>query len=69
MASCAGITSLKSLPHQMPIVRDMPTMVATDNKESTFDSGEGAKEMATTLKKGGRYATYPSPARGGSNEK
>ena len=38
----AGDTSFKCLPYQMTMVRDLPTMLATGNGESGFDSGEGA---------------------------
>ncbi len=46
-----------------------PTMVVTGNGESGFDSGEGARELATTSKEGSRRANYPIPERGGSDEK
>ena len=52
----------------MSMVRDMPTMFVTGNGESGFDSGEGAWETATTSKEDSRRATYPLPARGGSDE-
>lgn len=65
----AGDASFKCLPYQMSMVRDMPTMFVTGNGESGFDSGEGAWETATTSKEGSRRATYPLPARGGSDEK
>ena len=66
---CAGDVSFKCLPYQLSMVRAMPTMVITGNGESGFDSGEGAWETATTSKEGSRRATYPLPARGGSDEK
>jgi hypothetical protein len=44
-------------------------MVATGNGESGFDSGEGAREIATTSKEGSRRVNYPFSARGGSDEK
>ena len=44
-------------------------MVITGNGELGFDSGEGARETATTSKEGSRRANYPLPARGGSDEK
>ncbi len=44
-------------------------MVATGNGVSGFDSGEGARETATTSKEGSRRVNYPLPARGGSDEK
>jgi hypothetical protein len=34
-------------------------MVLTGNRESGFDSGEGALDLATTSKEGSRRATYP----------
>jgi hypothetical protein len=46
-----------------------PTMVVTGNGESGFDSGEGARETATTSKEGSRRVNYPIPERGGSDEK
>ena len=39
---CAGDASVKCLPYQLSMVRDMPTMIITGNGESGFDSGEGA---------------------------
>ena len=39
---CADDVSFKCLPYQLSMVGDMPTMVATGNGESGFDSGEGA---------------------------
>ena len=45
------------------------TMVVTGNGKSGFDSGEGAREMATTSKEGSRRANYPLSERGGSDEK
>ena len=51
------------------MVGNLPTMVATGNGESGFDSGEGALETATTSKEGSRRANYPIPTRGGSDEK
>lgn len=44
-------------------------MVATGNGESGFDSGEGAREIATTSKEGSRRVNYPFLAQGGSDEK
>ena len=37
-----GGASFKFLPYQLSMVRYWPTMVATGNGESGFDSGEGA---------------------------
>ena len=39
---CAGDASFKCLPHQLLMVRAMRTMVVTGDRESGFDSGEGA---------------------------
>ncbi|CAL8989115.1 unnamed protein product [Prunus brigantina] len=40
-------------------------MVVTGDGELGFDSGEGARETATTSKEGSRRANYPIPTRGG----
>ena len=37
----------------------MPAVALTDNRESGFDSGEAARETATTSKEGSRHANYP----------
>jgi len=44
-------------------------MVITGNGELGFDSGEGAREMATTSKEGSRRANYPISIRGDSDNK
>ncbi len=44
-------------------------MVVTGNGELGFDSGEGARETATTSMEGSRRANYPIPIRGGSDKK
>ena len=41
----------------------------TGDGELGFDSGEGARETATTSKEGSRRANYPIPTRGGSDNK
>ncbi len=43
--------------------------MVTGDGESGFDTGEGARETATTSKEGSRHVNYPLPARGGSDEK
>ena len=43
-------------------------MVLTGNRESGFDSGEGAVGMATTSKEGSRHANYPFVKDRGSDE-
>ena len=44
-------------------------MVMTGNRESGFDSGEGALDMATTSKGGSRRETYPFVKDRGSDDK
>ena len=44
-------------------------MVVTGNRESGFDSGEGALKTATTSKEGSRHANYPMTEGRGSDEK
>ena len=44
-------------------------MALTGNGELGFDSGEGARETATTSKEGSRRANYPITTRGGSDKK
>ena len=44
-------------------------MVITGDGESGFDSGEGARETATTSKEGSRHANYPLVEDRGSDEK
>ena len=46
-----------------------PTMALTGNGELGFDSGEGARETATTSKEGSRRANYPILTQGGSDKK
>ncbi len=67
--SSAGDASFKFLPYQLSMVGSGPTMVVTGNGELGFDSGEGAREMATTSKEGSRRANYPLLTRGGSDNK
>lgn len=51
------------------MVVSVPTMVTTGNKESGFDSGEGACETATASKEVSTQANDPLPISGGSDEK
>ena len=44
-------------------------MALTGNGELGFDSGEGARETATTSKEGSRRANYPILTQGGSDNK
>ena len=68
MAS-AGDVSFKFLPYQLPTVGYWPTVALTGNGELGFDSGEGAREMATTSTEGSRRANYPILTQGGSDKK
>ena len=55
----AGDESFKFLTYQLPTVGYWPTVAMTGNGELGFDSGEGARETATTSKEGSRRANYP----------
>jgi hypothetical protein len=44
-------------------------MVVTGDGELGFDSGEGARETATTSKEGSTRVNYPILTRGGSDNK
>ena len=68
MAS-AGDRSFKFLPYQLSMVGYGPTMALTGDGELGFDSGEGARETATTSKEGSRRANYPILTQGGSDKK
>ena len=46
-----------------------PTMALTGNGELGFDSGEGARVIATTSKEGSRRVNYPILTQGGSDNK
>ena len=50
-------------------VGQYPTVALTGNGELGFDSGEGARETATTSKEGSRRANYPILTQGGSDKK
>jgi len=43
------------MTYQLFTVGYLPTVVVTSNRESGFDSGEGALEIATTSKEGSRH--------------
>ena len=49
---CGDDESFKFLPYQLSMVGYWPTMALTGNGELGFDSGEGARETATTSKEG-----------------
>ncbi len=61
--------SFKFLPYQLRMVGYWPTMALTGNGELGFDSGEGARETATTSKEGSRRVNYPILIQGGSDNK
>ena len=67
--ACADAVSFKFLTYQLPTVGYWPTVALTGNGELGFDSGEGARETATTSKEGSRRANYPMPIRRGSDKK
>ena len=48
--ACAGAMSFEFLTYQLSTVGYWPTVALTGNGELGFDSGEGARETATTSK-------------------
>ena len=52
--ACAGAEPIEFLTYQLSLVGYWPTMALTGNGELGFDSGEGARETATTSKEGSR---------------
>ena len=69
LMACAGAVSFKFLTYQLSTVRYWLTVALTGNGELGFDSGEGARETATTSKEGSRRANYPILTQGGSDNK
>ena len=67
--ACAGAVSFKFLTYQLSTVGYWPTVALTGDGELGFDSGEGARETATTSKEGSRRANYPILTQGGSDKK
>ena len=57
------------LTYQLLTVGYLPTVAMTGDGELGFDSGEGARETATTSKEGSRRANYPILTQGGSDKK
>ena len=57
------------LTYQLLTVGYLPTVAMTGDGELGFDSGEGARETATTSKEGSRRANYPILIQGGSDNK
>ena len=60
---------LMCLTYQLLTVGYLPTVAMTGDGELGFDSGEGARETATTSKEGSRRANYPILIQGGSDKK
>ena len=60
---------LMCLTYQLLTVGYLPTVAMTGDGELGFDSGEGARETATTSKEGSRRANCPIVAQGGSDNK
>ena len=58
----------KILTYQLSTVGSWPTVALTGNGELGFDSGEEARETATTSKEGSRRANYPLLTQGGSDK-
>ena len=50
---------LMFLTYQLLTVGYLPTVAMTGDGELGFDSGEGARETATTSKEGSRRVNYP----------
>ena len=69
LVACAGAVSFKFLTYQLSTVRYWLTVAMTGNGVLGYDSGEGARETATTSKEGSRRANYPILTQGGSDKK
>ena len=65
----AGDEPYRFRTYQLPTVGYWPTVAMTGNGELGFDSGEGARETATTSKEGSRRVNYPILTQGGSDKK
>ena len=65
----AGNSSFQFLTYQLSTVRYWLTVALTGNGVLGYDSGEGARETATTSKEGSRRANYPILTQGGSDKK
>ena len=66
---CTGAVSFRFLTYQLSTVGYWPTVAMTGNGVLGYDSGEGARETATTSKEGSRRANYPILTQGGSDKK
>ena len=60
---------LMFLTYQLLTVGYLPTVAMTGDGGLGFDSGEGARETATTSKEGSRRVNYPILTQGGSDNK
>ena len=67
--TCVDAVPVEFLTYQLSKVGYWPTLALTGNGELGFDSGEGARETATTSKEGSRRANYPILTQGGSDNK
>ena len=67
--TCVDAVPVEFLTYQLSKVGYWPTLALTGNGELGFDSGEGARETATTSKEGSRRANYPILTQGGSDKK
>ena len=67
--ACAGAVSFRFLTYQLSTVGYWPTVAMTGNGVLGYDSGEGARETATTSKEGSRRANYQILTQGGSDKK
>ena len=68
-AACVGASASKFLTYQLSTVGSRPTVALTGDGGLGCDSGEGARETATTSKEGSRRANYPILTQGGSDKK
>ena len=69
LMDCSAAGSFKFLTYQLSTVGYWPTVAMTGNGVLGYDSGEGARETATTSKEGSRRANYPILTQGGSDKK
>ena len=67
--TCVGATPFKFLTYQLSTAGYWLTVALTGNGELGFDSGEEARETATTSKEGSRRVNYPILTQGGSDKK
>ena len=69
LMACAGAVSFRFLTYQLSTVGYWPTVAMTGNGVLGYDSGEGARETATTSKEGSRRVNYPLQTLRGSDKK